>query len=50
MKNLKENLSLQELTEISGGALSVNQERVIAFAMFGLFGLAIYEISRNQSK
>lgn len=50
MKNLKENLSLQELAEISGGALSVNQERIIALAMFGVFGLAVYEISRNQSK
>ncbi|WP_400071527.1 hypothetical protein [Zobellia russellii] len=44
---LKE-LSLSEKMIVEGGQLSVNQERVIAFACFGLFGLAVYELSRNQ--
>jgi hypothetical protein len=43
-------MSAQEVKNTDGGALSVNQERWIAFGMFGLFGLAVYEISRNQSK
>ena len=52
MKNL-ENYGVLEMdakTQISidGGELSPTQERVIIFACFGLFGLAVYEISRNQ--
>ena len=52
MKNL-ENYSVLELdakTQISidGGNISPNMERVIVFACFGLFGLAVYELSRNQ--
>lgn len=55
MKNLIEKAGVQELNEsemtvVNGGALSVNEERAIAFLLFGAFGLAIYEISRNQSK
>lgn len=52
MKNL-ENYHVMELDAktqiaIDGGNLSLNQERVIVFACFGLFGLAVYELSRNQ--
>ncbi len=48
LQNLEvQELSLQETIEIDGG-LTVNQERVIAFAFFGLFGLAVYELSRAQ--
>jgi len=52
MKNL-ENYGVLEMdaeTQISidGGELSPNQERVIVFAFFGLFGLAVYELSKNQ--
>ena len=52
MKNL-ENYGVLEIAtsdqiSIDGGELSVNQERIIVFAFFGLFGLAVYELSRNQ--
>lgn len=45
--NLKP-LSLDHLEGINGGKLSTTDERVIAFCLFGLFGLAVYELSRNQ--
>ena len=52
MKNLEnygvQELNMQDVTQVDGGQLSTNQERVIAFALFGLFGLAVYELSRNQ--
>lgn len=52
MNNL-ENFNVNELKPseqviTNGGKLSVNQERAIAFVFFGLFGLAVYELSRNQ--
>ena len=52
MKNL-ENYGVLEMDaktqlSIDGGQLSPTQERVIIFACFGLFGLAVYELSRNQ--
>lgn len=43
-------MSMQELQTINGGALTKNEERLIIFALGGLFGLAIYEISCNQKK
>lgn len=43
-------MSMQELQTINGGTLTKNEERLIIFALGGLFGLAIYEISCNQKK
>lgn len=52
MKNLIDygvlEIDMREQISIDGGELSVNQERLIAFCFFGLFGLAVYELSRNQ--
>jgi hypothetical protein len=54
MKDLKKfhvmELKQNEQLKTSGGAMSVNQERFISWFFFGLVGLAVYELSRNQSK